>query len=103
MAGLVLIAVVYIDTTSRSAAIGSTLWHLAHHPADAARLVAEPDLMPTAIEEFLRVYSPVTMARVVTADSEFKGCPMGAGDKVLGESLLPANRDPAALSTAAMS
>ena len=95
MAGLVLIA--GIDTTW--SAIGSTLWHLARNPDDAARLVAEPDLMATAIEEFLRVYSPVTMARVVTTDTEFKGCPMTAGDKVL-MNFPAANRDPAAFERA---
>jgi len=41
---------------------------LAAHPADRRRLVAEPDLMPLAVEELLRAYSPVTMARVVTQD-----------------------------------
>src|SRR5271170_4799272 len=76
MAGLVLIA--GIDTTW--SAIGSTLWHLACNPGDAARLVAEPELMDSAIEEFLRAYAPVTMARVVTADAEFQGCAMTAGD-----------------------
>ena len=50
-----------IDTTW--SAIGSSLWHLATHPDDRERLVADPDLMPTAVEEFLRAYSPVTMAR----------------------------------------
>jgi cytochrome P450 len=91
IAGLVLIA--GIDTTW--SAIGSTLWHLARHPQDTARLVAQPELVATAIEEFLRAYSPVTMARVVTADIEFKGCSMTAGDKVL-MNFPSANRDPAA-------
>jgi cytochrome P450 len=91
MAGLVLIA--GIDTTWSS--IGSALWHLATHPEDAARLVAEPALMDTAIEEFLRAYAPVTMARVVTKDAEFQGCPMHTGDKVL-MNFPAANRDPAA-------
>jgi cytochrome P450 len=95
MAGLVLIA--GIDTTW--SAIGSTLWHLANNPDDAARLVAKPELMPTAVEEFLRVYSPVTMARIVTADTEFKGCPMSAGDKVL-MNFPGANRDPSAFERA---
>jgi len=40
----------------------SALWHLATHDADRRRLVAEPELMPTAVEELLRAYSPVTMA-----------------------------------------
>lgn len=95
IAGLVLIA--GIDTTW--SAIGSTLWHLAEHPGDAARLVAEPELMAPAVEEFLRVYSPVTMARVVTTDSEFKGCPMAAGDKLL-MNFPAANRDPVAFDRA---
>jgi cytochrome P450 len=89
MAGLVLIA--GIDTTW--SAIGSSLWHLATHPEDAARLVAEPELMDSAVEEFLRVYSPVTMARVVTLDTEFHGYPMYEGDKVL-MNFPAANRDP---------
>jgi cytochrome P450 len=80
-----------IDTTWSS--IGSSLWHLATHPADRERLVAEPDLIPTAVEEFLRAYSPVTMARIAANDTEINGCPVKAGDKVL----LPfpaGNRDP---------
>jgi hypothetical protein len=95
IAGLVLIA--GIDTTW--SAIGSTLWHLARNPDDAARLVAEPELMASAVEEFLRAYSPVTMARVVTTDAEFKGCPMEAGDKLL-MNFPAANRDPAAFDRA---
>jgi cytochrome P450 len=95
MAMLTLIA--GIDTTW--SAIGSTLWHLATHDDDRRRLVAEPALMPTAVEEFLRAYAPVTMARVVTSDVEYKGCPMRAGDKVL-MNFPAANRDPAAFDRA---
>ena len=91
MAALVLIA--GVDTTW--SAIGSSLWHLAAHPDDRKRLVTEPDLMPTAVEELLRAYAPVTMARVVTEDIEYKGCPMKAGDKVL-MNFPAANRDPEA-------
>ena len=91
MAALVLIA--GVDTTW--SAIGSSLWHLAAHPDDRKRLVAEPELMPTAVEELLRAYAPVTMARVVTEDVVYKGCPMKAGDKVL-MNFPAANRDPEA-------
>jgi cytochrome P450 len=80
-----------VDTTW--SAIGSSLWHLATHPADRERLLAEPDLLPTAVEELLRAYSPVTMARVVNEDIEFAGCPMHTGDKVL-LNFPAANRDP---------
>jgi cytochrome P450 len=95
IASLVLIA--GIDTTW--SAIGSTLWHLATHPEHALRLVAEPELRPTAVEEFLRAYSPVTMARVVTSDTDFHGCPMREGDKVL-MNFPAANRDPQAFERA---
>ena len=88
---MLLILVAGIDTTW--SAIGSALWHLAHNPDDLKRLAAEPDLMPFAIEEMLRAYAPVTMARLVAQDVEIGGCPMKEGDWVL----LPfpaANRDP---------
>jgi len=90
---IVLLLLAGIDTTW--SAIGSSLLHLATHPDDRARLIAEPDLMPTAIEEFLRMYAPVTMARLVKEDIEIGGCPMKVNDWVL----LPfpaANVDPAA-------
>ncbi len=89
IAALTLIA--GVDTTW--SAIGSALWHLAGHPDDLARLVREPQLMPTAVEELLRAYSPVTMGRMVIDDIEHSGCPMKKGDRVL-LSFPAANRDP---------
>jgi hypothetical protein len=91
IAALVLIA--GVDTTW--SAIGSSLWHLATHPEDQKRLASEPELMPLAIEELLRAYSPVTMARIVVEDIEYAGCPMKEGDKVL-MNFPAANRDPEA-------
>ena len=88
--GLMLIA--GIDTTWSS--IGSALWHLASHPADTARLVADPSLIPNAVEEFLRAYSPVTMARLVSKEVTVGGKTMHPGDRVL-LSFPAANRDPA--------
>ncbi len=88
---MVLLMVAGIDTTW--SAIGASLWHLAQNPADRKRLAAEPALMDTAVEEFLRAYAPVTMARLVAKDFDFNGCPMKEGDWLL----LPfpaANRDP---------
>jgi len=86
-----LILVAGIDTTWSS--IGSALWHLAQHPEDRKRLIDEPELMPNAIEELLRAYSPVTMAREVASDVKYAGCPMHEGDKVL-MNFPAANRDP---------
>ena len=89
--GLTLVA--GADTTW--SAIGSSLWHLATHPEDAERLANDPEAMPLAIEELLRAYSPVTMARIVVDDVDFRGCPMRAGDRVL-MNFPAANRDPEA-------
>ena len=89
---MVLLMVAGIDTTW--SAIGASLWHLATHPEDRKRLVEDPSLIPMAVEEFLRAYAPVTMARMVSEDFDFEGCPMKEGDWLL----LPfpsANRDPA--------
>ncbi|HIF65561.1 MAG TPA: cytochrome P450 [Acidimicrobiia bacterium] len=86
-----LLLVAGIDTTWSS--IASNLLHLATHDDDRHRLAAEPELIPTAVEEFLRAYSPVTMARVAAEDAEISGCPVAAGEKVF----LPfgaSNRDP---------
>ena len=87
-----LLLVAGIDTTWSS--IGSALWHLAQHPEDRKRLVEEPELWPTAIEELLRAYSPVTMARVVGKQAEVGGCPVNVGEKIL-MTFPAANRDPA--------
>ena len=94
---IVLILVAGIDTTW--SAIGSAIWHLARHPEDLARLVNEPELLPVAVEEFLRFYAPVTMARLVAEDYEFFGCPMKKDDWVL-LGFPAANRDPEAFEDA---
>jgi cytochrome P450 len=86
-----LLLIAGIDTTW--SAIGSSLWHLAKTPADRERLIAEPELLPTAIEEFLRAYSPVTMAREVVKETAVGGCPIKPGNMVL-LSFPAANRDP---------
>lgn len=94
---LILLLVAGIDTTW--SAIGSSLWHLAQNPDDLARFRDDPDVRIFAVEEFLRLYAPVTMARRVAEDHELRGCPLKAGDWLL----LPfpaANRDPEAFERA---
>ena len=88
---MVLLMIAGIDTTW--SAIGASLWHLGQHPEDRKRMVHEPEIWDTAVEELLRAYAPVTMARMVKDDFEFHGCPMKKEDWLL----LPfpsANRDP---------
>ena len=89
---MALLLIAGIDTTW--SAIGSSLWHLAGNPADRRRLAAEPGLLPTAMEEFLRAYAPVTMARLVKEDMTWRGVEMKAEDWIL-LSFPAANRDPA--------
>ena len=86
-----LLLIAGIDTTW--SAIGASLWHLAKHPEDRRRLAADPALMPTAIEEFLRAYAPVTMAREVVKETTVGGCPFKEKGQVL-LSFPAANRDP---------
>jgi cytochrome P450 len=76
-----LLVVAGIDTTW--SALGTALWHLGSHPGDLARLVAEPELVPAAVEEFLRLYAPVSVGRIATIDTELGGCPIKAGDRLL--------------------
>jgi cytochrome P450 len=89
---MALLLIAGIDTTW--SAIGASLWHLAANPADRERLAADPTLMPAAIEEFLRAYAPVTMARLVKHDMNWRGADMKADDWIL-LSFPAANRDPA--------
>jgi len=89
---MALLLIAGIDTSW--SAIGASLWHLAKTPDDRRRLVAEPGLLPTAIEEFLRAYAPVTMARLVKQDMHWHGVDMSADDWIL-LSFPAANRDPA--------
>ena len=94
---MLLVLVAGIDTTW--SAIGASLLHLATHPDDLERLVNEPELMPFAIEEFLRFYAPVTMARLVKHDMDYLGVPMKEYDWIL-LGFPAANRDPAAFADA---
>jgi cytochrome P450 len=89
---LLVILIGGIDTTW--SVLGSALMHLGTHPEDLRRLVHEPELLPSAVEEFLRYYSPVTIARVITEDTEVAGCPVAGGKRIL-LSYSSANRDDA--------
>ena len=89
--GLFLLLLAGIDTTWST--IGSALWHLGQHPEDRQRLAGDPEALDAAVEEILRFYAPVTMARIVTEEVDVSGTTLCPGQRVL----LPfpaANRDP---------
>jgi cytochrome P450 len=60
-----------LDTVSVT--LGWMLLHLTRNDADRERIVAEPAIVPTAVEEFVRVYAIVIPARKVMADIEIQG------------------------------
>lgn len=74
--------------------IGNAVWCLIRAPLERARLQAEPALLPTAVEEFLRFESPVQLTdRVATESCEIAGVPIRRG-QLVGVLLGSANRDP---------
>ena len=85
-----LLLIASIDTSQK--AIGSMLWQLATQPEQRNRLAAEPELIPGAVEEFLRLWAPVQPARRATKDVEACGISFKEGDQIL-VLLGAANRD----------
>jgi cytochrome P450 len=83
IAGVVrlLIAAGHDSTTS---ALGIALHYLAAHPEDQQRLRADTSLLPTAIEEMLRLETPVlAMPRIVAHDTTVRGRELKEGDRVM--------------------
>src|SRR6185295_15453533 len=70
------------NETTRNLISGAML-ALIEHPQQRERLLADPALMTTAIEEFLRWVSPlIYFRRTLQRDIEVGGQQMRAGDKV---------------------
>jgi len=69
-------------------------WYLAQHADARQRLVGDPTVIPSAVEEFLRYFAFVAPSRKVMEDIDFHGCPFNEGDMVLVP-LSAATRDPA--------
>jgi cytochrome P450 len=80
-----------LDTVAMQ--LSYSMLHLAQNDQDRRRLVAEPSLFPSAIEEFLRYYAFVAPGRKAIQDTEVGGCPVKVGQMVWLP-LASANRDP---------
>lgn len=81
-----------LDTTR--SALGYIYAHLAQHDDDRKALIAEPALIPKAVEEFLRLYPLVFQAgRKVQEPQEFEGLQLEEDD-VIWIGVGQANRDP---------
>jgi cytochrome P450 len=80
-----------IDNTSKL--ISTALWRLSWDIELRHRLTRDRKIIPTAVDEFLRYYSPASVGRLVKQDVTFSGVPMKAGQYLM--LLAPiANRDP---------
>jgi cytochrome P450 len=77
------------------AGLGHAFRYLAEHPEKRRELVADPSLVPAAVEELLRWHSWVNPARTVRVDCELNGVVMKRGEKI-GTLAVLADRDPAA-------
>ena len=87
----VVIMMAGIETTTGQ--LGFMFEYLARNPAARQRIVDDPGVIPSAVEEFLRIHPIVLPGRKVMADTEFHGCPMKAGDMVM-LTIPTANRSP---------
>ena len=82
MSYYIIVATAGHDTTSSSTA--GAMWALAQNPAELAKVKADPSLIPSLVDESIRWTTPVkTFMRTVTADTEFAGRQMKAGDWVM--------------------
>lgn len=80
-----------LDTVTAS--LDCMFAYLARHPEQRGRLVADPSVIPHAIEEMLRWETPVQgVVRVATQDTEIGGCPVAKG-RVVTTMLGSANTD----------
>jgi len=78
-----LLLVVAGNETTRHT-ITHTMINLINHPDQLARLQEDPDLIPWAVEEFLRFASPVYhFRRTATKDAEIHGKTVKKGEKVV--------------------
>jgi cytochrome P450 len=69
------------NTSSDS--LSHAIVHLSDHPEHRARLRAEPEILPNAVEEIVRFYSPLlALGRRVGEDTTLGGVPVKAGDQV---------------------
>lgn len=81
-----------LDTVTSE--LGFVFRHLAENPDQQDWLRANPEMIPTALEEILRLYPIITTGRIATRDVEIGGVKISAGENVACP-LACASRDPA--------
>jgi cytochrome P450 len=74
--------------------IGNAVLALLQHPSQLSKLLAEPNLVRSAVEEVLRYDTPVMQgSRIATEAMQIGGCPVAAG-QTINAMLYAANHDP---------
>jgi hypothetical protein len=76
-----LLLIAGLDTTK--SALSNGISYLAERPEERQRLVDDPSLIPSAVEELLRWESPIAPGRRVTRDVEMGGVQFREGDRVM--------------------
>jgi cholest-4-en-3-one 26-monooxygenase len=80
--GFILLVTAGNDSTK--ATFCSGMKALMEYPDERAKLLADPELIPSAVEECLRMFPPFAhFRRTATDDTELGGCPIRKGDKVM--------------------
>ena len=94
----VLLDVIFGGLATTTHVMSGAMFHLATHPEVRHELVADPSLIPQAVEEFVRLFPPVVaVARTVQEDVEVSGVELHKGDWI-ALNYASASRDPAAIS-----
>jgi cytochrome P450 len=62
--------------------LGFVARFLAENPAHRRRIIEDPAIIPSAVEELIRRHGLVNTARLITQDFEFKGAPLRKGDQI---------------------
>src|SRR5207247_8655663 len=93
--GILFLGLVQAGSETTRSATSNGMALLLEHPEELARLRARPELLPSAIEEIVRMSSPVTMfRRTVRRATRLSGRQLREGDRV-AMWFVSANRDEA--------
>jgi cytochrome P450 len=89
-------ALLFAGNVTTTDLIGNAVLALLQHPNELSKLLAEPNLVRSAVEEVLRYDTPVMQGtRIATEAMQIGGCPVAAG-QTINAMLYAANHDPKA-------
>jgi cytochrome P450 len=92
----VCIALLIAGNVTTTDLIGNAVLALLRHPSELSKLLANPNLVRSTVEEVLRYDAPVVHGtRIATEAMQIGGCPVAAG-QTINAVLYAANHDPKA-------